>query len=187
MDPRKKWNNKYRERITNHEQPAANERLKTISPYLTGGDALDVACGLGVNSTFLAKLDFRVDALDISDVAIDYLKKLADKEKLTIYPRLCDLTDLNNLHLKEKSYDLVVITYYLDRNLLQYIKTVIKDNGYFFMETFYKSPLQEKEGISNQFKLQPGELLSLYKEMQILYYEENEHEGRQTIFVRKKT
>ena len=39
-----------------------------------GGRALDVACGDGRNALYLAQLGYMVDAIDVSDVAIDALR-----------------------------------------------------------------------------------------------------------------
>ncbi|ETI69093.1 class I SAM-dependent methyltransferase [Neobacillus vireti] len=185
MNPRIKWNHKHKERINQLEEPAPNDRLKTLCPYLTGGPALDLACGLGGNSLFLARLNFQVQAIDISDVAVKYLNEIVAKQKLAIYPKLCDLTEISNLHLQKNSFRLVVITNYLDRSLFPVVKSIVKEDGYFFMETFYMSPMHENQGVSNQYKLQPGELLAEFGEWKVLFYEENEPKGRQTIFCQK--
>ncbi|WP_066066770.1 class I SAM-dependent methyltransferase [Neobacillus soli] len=182
MDQRTKWNSKYKERLIQLEEPLPNVRLANLSPYLNGGSALDLACGLGGNSLFLARLNFQVQAIDLSDVAVSYLQEIAAKQNLAINPRLCDLTKLTNLNLNKSSISLIVITYYLDRTLFPFVKSILKENGYFFMETFYTSPISENQGVSNHYKLQPGELLAEFGDWKVLFYEENEQEGRQTIF-----
>ncbi|HYK73185.1 MAG TPA: class I SAM-dependent methyltransferase, partial [Pseudoneobacillus sp.] len=114
MNSRMKWNNKYLDRISQSEEPSPNPRLQAVSAYLNGGNALDLACGLGANSLFLAGMNYQVQALDISDVAINYLLEKVAKYDLDIHPQVCDLTDLSNLEWDNSRYDLVVITYYLD-------------------------------------------------------------------------
>lgn len=185
MNSRNKWNLKHQSRISQKEEWSPNERLMNNSYHLEGGVALDLACGLGANSFYLADLHYEVHALDISDVAIQYVKDEAKKRLLPIYPHLCDLIDWGNLDLPANTYDLVVITYYLDRSLFPFVKSIIKDNGYFFMETFYDSPLNVNKQISNEYKLQSKELLSIFNGWKIHYYEENEQEGRQTILCQK--
>jgi tellurite methyltransferase len=185
MDPKIKWNSKYIERITQHEEPTPNARLKNLTPYLSGGKALDLACGLGGNSLLLARLNYQMQAIDISEVAIHYLQEQATKQKLTINSQIGDVSLENPLLLLSNFYDLVVITYFLDRSLFPLIKKIIKSNGYFFMETFYTSPQSENEGISQQFKLKPKELLMEFFDWKVLYFEENEKEGRQTIFCQR--
>ncbi|WP_394231323.1 class I SAM-dependent methyltransferase [Niallia oryzisoli] len=184
MDSKRKWNGKYKERLLKSEESSPNVRLQELSSYLIGGTALDLACGLGGNSMFLANLGYQVKAVDISDVAIEYLQLQSEKKQLTMQPRMADLTDWQSLGLVEESFDLILITYYLDRSIFPLLKTVLKENGYFFMETFYLSPKNEQI-VSDQFKLKPNELLEVFGSWKILYYEENELEGRQTIFCRK--
>lgn len=185
MKDKDKWNQKYKERMKKYEETSPNNRLINLTSYLKGGDALDLACGLGRNSLFLAQLSYQVQAFDISDVAVNYLREIAAKQNLPITAQAYDLTKLEDLGLENNVFDLVIITYYLDRQLFSKVKTIVKEKGYFFMETFYESPQNEKLNISNQFKLQPQELLHEFREWKILYFEEYEFEGRQTIFCQR--
>lgn len=185
MNSKSKWNLKYTSRISQMDVQSPNKRLMNNSHHLSGGKALDLACGLGANSIFLANLHYEVDALDISDVAIQYVSDMAVKKILPIHPRLADLTDWESLQLSVGTYDLVIITYYLDRSTLPFVKSLIKENGYFFMETFYQSPLNVNKQISDEYKLKPKELLSIFDGWKTHYFEENEQEGTQTILCQK--
>ncbi|MDQ0258057.1 SAM-dependent methyltransferase [Evansella vedderi] len=185
MDAKTKWNSKYKNRLETETLPTVNPRLQQMSSYLKGGGkALDLACGLGTNSLLLAEQGYTVDALDVSDVAIEHLKKEARLRNFPVKTQLCDLTNIEEVKLEENTYDLVVISYYLDRSIYPFIKSLLKEKGYFFMETFYLSSRNNNKKISDQYKLNSQELLTIFKDWQVLYYEENEEEGRQTIFVR---
>lgn len=186
MDAKQKWNQKYIEKIQNSDHPAPDERLVSLIDYFKGGRALDFACGLGANSLFLAENGYQVDALDISEIAIEFLKQEASKRQLPVQPRVADLTNTKTLDLEAEAIDLAVITYYLDRNIFPFIKSIIKENGYFFMETFYLTPDNIGQGISDKYKLNSNELLTIFNDWQVFLYEENEEAGRQTIFARKK-
>ncbi|WHY89592.1 class I SAM-dependent methyltransferase [Neobacillus cucumis] len=185
MDTRKKWNIKHQDCLNKLDVPAPNPRLKNLYPYLLGGIALDLASGLGGNSLYLASLNYQVQAIDISEVAINYLQEQAAKDKRNIIPQVCDLTELNNLRWEDNSIDLAVITYYLDRSLFPMLKKFIKEEGYLFFETYYLKSQNENQGISKQYKLEPQELLEEFRGWKVLLFEENEQEGRQTIFARK--
>lgn len=184
METTMKWNLKHKERIEQQNEQAANDRLVSLSSYLNGGKALDIACGLGGNSFLLAKKNFQVSAVDISDVAVNYIQKQAAIHNLKITPQKCDLTELNQLDWTDESFDFVIMTYYLDRSLFPLVKRVIKENGYFFMETFYQSP-ENPQNVSNKYKLLPQELLAEFDGWKVLFFKEDEKEGRQTIFCQK--
>lgn len=84
MEPKSKWNSKYKERLTRHQKSTPIARLKTLAPYLTGGKARDLACGLGANSLFLAQLHYQVQAIDISDMAVNYIKEQAEIQQFEV-------------------------------------------------------------------------------------------------------
>jgi tellurite methyltransferase len=183
MNDQMRWNNKYNERLQDLKMPQPNPRLQKMIHYLTGGKALDLACGLGANTMFLAHLNYFVESIDISDVAINYLQEQAVKNNLHINARVADLS--NKMIGEDGTFDLIVITYYLDRALFPAVKELIKDQGYFFMETFYQSPKTIGQSVSNKYKLQPKELLREFADWKVIYFEEHEEEGRQTIFCQK--
>jgi tellurite methyltransferase len=185
VDSKSKWNSKYKERLDQWNEPIVNPRLLNLSAYLHGGKALDIACGLGANSLFLARLKYQVEAIDLSDVAIQFVQEQAIASGLTVLPRVCDLSQHTYLDWPNGAFNLVIMTYYLDRSLFSIVKNAIQQEGYFFMETFYQTTLNKNEGISNQYKLKSNELLLEFSDWKILFFEENEQEGRQTIFCQK--
>lgn len=184
MNTREKWDNKYETKLANMNQPVPNERLLYIAPGLRGGAALDIACGLGGNSFFLAENGFKVTAVDISEVAINYVKEKAVSNGLQIKALAADLSNPDSSLFRE-SYDLAVITYFLDRALFPKVKGMVKNKGFFFMETFYRTMESGNQAISEKYKLESNELLKEFKDWKILFFEENEQEGRQTIFCQK--
>jgi tellurite methyltransferase len=185
VDSKVKWNSKHRGRIDQVKVPIANLRLRNLSAYLNGGKALDIACGLGANSLFLASMNYHVEAIDISDVAINFVSEQARCNKLEIHTIIGDLTELDRIPWEQHSFNLVVLTYYLDRLLFPVVKSLIQPGGYFFMETFFQTEQNKHEGVSSQYKLQSNELLFEFRDWKILFFEENEEEGRQTIFCQK--
>jgi tellurite methyltransferase len=185
VDSKSKWNSKYKERLDQWNESVVNPRLLNLSAYLHGGKALDIACGLGANSLFLARMKYHVEAIDISDVAINYVQEQARRNHLSIHPLVCDLADIDLVDWQMNAFNLVIITYYLERSLFPIVKSLIQEDGYFFMETFYQTSENQNEGVSTQYKLQSNELLLEFSNWKILFFEENEQEGRQTIFCQK--
>jgi tellurite methyltransferase len=185
MNSQEKWNQKHQDRMGQIIEPLPNPRLMKCSSYLNGGRALDLACGLGGNSLFLSKQKYQVEAIDISQVAINYLEEIASKQNLPIYTRVNDLTEVNQLNWNDGHFDLVVITYYLDRALFPLLKRWIKESGYFFMETFYQTKNNAANNVSNQYKLAEKELLTEFGDWKVITFDENEQEGRQTLFCQR--
>ncbi|WP_153415916.1 class I SAM-dependent methyltransferase [Nocardia macrotermitis] len=70
------WNDVYANRPT-ATAPRPNDRLTEIVTPLPPGDALDIGCGEGGDTLWLARQGWRVTAIDISRVAVDRLAALA--------------------------------------------------------------------------------------------------------------
>lgn len=184
MDSQDKWNSKYKERLTNLSEPEPNERLHNLAHYLIGSTAIDIASGLGGNSFFLEEQGYEVTAVDISEVAVKFVSEQAARRRLKIKALTADLTQVPN-DIFQYKFDLAVITYYLDRMLFPFVKEMVNEKGYFFMETYYKTDGGGNQPISQQYKLESNELLKEFSEWKVLFFEENEQEGRQTIFCQK--
>ncbi|RXT04160.1 bifunctional 2-polyprenyl-6-hydroxyphenol methylase/3-demethylubiquinol 3-O-methyltransferase UbiG [Ammoniphilus sp. CFH 90114] len=174
---RQKWNEKYKEKINNDSVPIGNGTLRALSTHLVGGEGLDVACGLGSNSLYLANLGYRMTALDVSDVAIDYLRARAKEDGLSITAKQ---VDLDHIEWPERAYDLVVVTYFLDRQLLQRLEDTVKPGGFLFMETFYETSGTHPQ-MNPAFKLRPNEWRDRYQGWNIIYFSQDQEKGIQSL------
>jgi len=63
---------------------------------------LDLGAGMGHNSIYFAKQGFAVSAIEISDFAVDYLKKWAERENLEIN---ATVGDMHSLPYSDNSFD----------------------------------------------------------------------------------
>lgn len=74
------------------------------------GTALDVGCGEGRHSLFLAQNGYLVDAINISEKAIEKLELLVQEYEVSefIFPKIGDTREMN---LPVQKYDLAVLTY----------------------------------------------------------------------------
>lgn len=146
-------------------------------------DALDLACGRAGNAQFLAKLGFEVDALDISSVVIEGLKAFVKKEKLSIKCILRDIESINNdsnaidTDRFDKQYDVIVVSYFLNRELFPQIKAALKPNGLLFYQTWSQLKADETGPNNPKFRLASGELLKLCDGLQPIMYREDGLEG----------
>ncbi len=161
MDDRERWNKKYNEGFLGEKKPS--DLLLHYYHLAKVGKALDLAAGLGRNSLFLAEKGFLVDAVDISDHAIEKLKTLHEN----INPIHADL---KTFRPQPDSYDLIVNINFLERNLFPYIKESLKKDGVLIFETFLEgSPSKNKD-----FLLRKNELLHSFILLEIIFYQEKE-------------
>jgi len=157
-----KWNQRYQNNpIPN--QPI--EILKKALPLIEGKKALDIACGMGRHSIYLAKKGFIVDALDISSVAIAQLKG-----EQNIFP-IC--IDFDKERLPQKKYHLIVCSYFLKRSLFPQIIQRLENRGILIYETFISHPQNEQTPSNSSFLLKENELFEVFSPtLEILFYKE---------------
>ncbi len=159
---KEKWNKKYQ------NNPIPNRPVKLVihnAKLSTGNKALDIACGMGRNSIYLASLGFEVDALDISSVAIDTLKD--------IHGIHAKVVDFDTYTLNENSYNLIVCTFFLKRELFPQIIKALKKDGILIYETFVYHKENEFTPSNRSFLLEKDELeASFSKNLKIVYIDE---------------
>ncbi len=85
-----------------------NQFLAEIAEVLEPGTALDLGCGQGRNSLWLASRGFEVTGLDLSSVAIEQAKAVAAELDLDASFESADLTTWDPAG---RVWDLVVLTY----------------------------------------------------------------------------
>lgn len=134
----------------------------------TVGRALDIACGTGAVSLFLAKRGYTVEAVDISDVA---LASLAAR-----HPAIQGVcADLDSFHLAVGRYRLITNIRYLNRRLFPQIIAALQPGGMLIFETFLKSRKKEMDGgFKREYLLDEQELSHVFASLNILFYKESD-------------
>jgi tellurite methyltransferase len=172
-DVRGRWNRRYAQRGVHPfaTAPATwlveNRGLLLIVP---GRRALDLACGDGRNAGYLARLGFVVDALDISDVAIDALRAAVAERQVAVRALRVNLeTD----PLPDEPYDVIVQVNYLQRTLFATLAAGLAPGGLLLIETVTRAHV---ENLGNQFDpsflLDPGELRHAFPTIEVIRYRE---------------
>lgn len=160
-----KWDARYRE--TSKAPHAAQVLLDNLHLLPASGQALDLACGLGGNALLLAERGLTVQAWDISAVAID---KLAQQAKgLAIETKVVDITAQA---LPVNQFDVIVVSYFLERKLAPAIIQALKPDGLLFYQTFNQNQLGRDPG-NPDYRLQDNELLHLFRPLAFRYYRED--------------
>jgi len=138
-------------------------------PSLSKGKALDLACGAGKNSIFLAQNGFDVDAVDASPVAIEKSKEEAREAGVKV-----DFTtaELEGYRISPESYDVIIDFYYLQRSLIPAIKKGLKIGGTVLFETYTIQQRDIGHPKNPEYLLGPNELLRLFEDFHVTFYRE---------------
>ncbi|WP_285580426.1 class I SAM-dependent methyltransferase [Herbidospora sp. NBRC 101105] len=106
------WENKYRTSDPAALRHEPNPYLLVIAETLTPGRVLDAGCGPGAEAVWLARRGWEVTALDISSVALDHARAIADQEGPDVAARITwQQADLTAWTAPADGYDLVCTNY----------------------------------------------------------------------------
>lgn len=141
-------------------------------PLYATGRALDLACGRGRNTLYLAREGFQVEAWDRDAGALEELRATAGSLGLAaLTTRPVDLEQTPEI--PSASFDLIAVFYYLQRDLAPTIVRALKPGGILVYETFL---IDNHERFNHprrrEFCLNHNELLSLFGELRVLAYRE---------------
>jgi len=126
-------------------RPFLEESLATLPAPADQLSALEIGCGTGPISCFLAKKGFSVRGMDVSPTALEMARKHAAERGLAIR---FDSADICNLPEQSDRYDLVVDGHCLHYFVLDEdrakafaaIHRLLKPGGTFLMETMTSHP-----------------------------------------------
>ena len=132
------------------------------------GSALDVACGSGRHLRYLADLGLVVTGVDRSEEALQSASRYGD----TV---LADIENADWPFRKESKvlqFDAVIVTNYLWRALFPALEESLADQGVLIYETFSQGNETVGKPSRPDFLLRSGELLSAFKSLHTVAYEE---------------
>ena len=165
---REKWDRKHAESSPAPPMPA---RVLTEYAHLLpkNGAALDLACGQGGNALFLARRGLATHAWDISGIAIDELQRLAKGEGLEIQ---ASIRDVSEQPPDPDSFDVICVSFYLERTITRQITEALKPEGLLFYQTFIHEKVTDEGPGNPSYRLTPNELLELFATLHVLAYRE---------------
>ena len=155
---RRKWDARYQEAAAPAEPALVlRDNLHLLPPQ---GRALEVACGLGGNALALARHGLAVSAWDLSPVAIKRLRGWAAESGLAVDATVRDV-------LLEpppaESFDVLVVTHFLDRPLAPALAAALRPNGLLFYQTFSRESVSDCGPSSADFRLAPTSSWSCFR------------------------
>jgi SAM-dependent methyltransferase len=163
-----KWDDRYRDVAKINKQPAAT-LVRALAMWTNPpGDALDIACGAGRHSVYLANAGWRVTAVDASQTALNLIRQESRPNIQTVN---ADLED-PEFSISRDRYHLICDFYYLHRDLFPQIRNGLKSGGLFVAEI---PMLDDRPGVAAMnplYLLQPGELARIFVDWELLEYDE---------------
>lgn len=167
-----KWDKRYQ--TISGEITAVEVLSENLHLLPESGDALDLACGRGGNALLLAEIGLRSHAWDISDVALQRVTEAAEKQKLKI---ITHQQDVEQSPPAKNSFDVIVISYFLDRNICADLVNALRPEGLLFYQTFTQEKISDRGPGKAEFLLARNELLTLFSDLKALYYREDNRCG----------
>jgi len=174
QDERENWNRRYSE--GEHLAFEPDPFLLTVYDdfihplFAKGGLALDVAGGLGRHAIWLAELRWNVAVVDISQVAFERAQHKAEQRGVDINFLV---RDLNSWSPDRRSYDLILIFFYLQRELFPALEAALKPGGLLVYKSYTEEHQKYGRGPSHkEYYLKENELLRSFPSLRTLYYRE---------------
>jgi len=162
-----------------HGDPVAwVRRFQTLIP--AGGIVLDVACGNGRHSRFLAKLGYRICAVDRDVSGVEDLIGTAGIEVVE-----ADL-ETQSWPFAGRTFDGIVVVNYLYRPLVPHLRLALADGGVLIYQTFARGNEKYGRPRNPDFLLQDGELLDMFGDgLRVVAYESGLVEGETPAVVQR--
>ena len=163
------WDERYRdgEHTTAEPSPLLRMAVAGVRP----GRALDLACGAGRHTIFLAKSGWNVLAVDGSNAAIEMLRQRALENGITADARVTDL-ESDEFQIQADEYDLVCDFQYLQRDLFPAIRAGVKPGGLVVAEIHLNDGKPNLNPANPKFLLERGELQKIFGAWEIQHYSE---------------
>jgi SAM-dependent methyltransferase len=173
---RERWNERYRSGAyadRSHPSALLEAWLPRVTPPGGPGRALDLACGLGRNALALARAGWRVDAVDVSDVALERLAARARSEGLSIRCRRVDVEQAEAAGAFEDGhYDLIIVFRYTRLALMPVLIDALAPGGHLIVELHLESGADVVGPKDARFRVAPGALAATAVGLQVLASEE---------------
>jgi tellurite methyltransferase len=167
-----KWDVRYRTGdylMRTYPSPFLENWIKRLPQNVFGGRALDIACGAGRNALHLALSDLRVDAIDISQAALDRAAASAKERNLSVN---WIQSDLDNATLETHAYNVISVVRYMHRQMAAQVIDALTPDGWLIVEHHMRSTQPVGGPTTNTFRLAPQELLRDYANLRVVFYQE---------------
>jgi SAM-dependent methyltransferase len=167
------WNLKYEQGLPSLEKPdpffvsAFNQFVADQFP--NGGAALDLAGGIGRHALWLAKKNWQVTVVDISEVAI---QKLDEKARQLDLALSLFALDASEYPFETASFDMIVMFYHFDRDICPRVLSALKPGGFLICKSSLSWDTHERTAPTTMGPLAKNEILSMLPELIAIHHQE---------------
>ncbi len=158
------WEEKYRSGERGKED-APTILVVELAEKLAPGTAIDLACGAGRNALYLAERGWAVTAVDGSERAIELVQVRSAGRGLKVHTKVADLTAPDFTMLPGAAFDLILIAYYLQRDLFGKVKAAVRPGG--VVAAIAHTPEQGEKW--SEKRARPGELRAFFNDWELLW------------------
>jgi tellurite methyltransferase len=166
------WEERYRAAAAARCDPSSTDAMPLLTQLAAQqppGRALDLACGLGRNSIWLAERGWTVTAVDRSETAIATLQASAASRQLPLHALVADL-ESHEFVIEPGAWDLIVVCNYFQRDLYEPALRGLVPGGVLIASALLSSSSAEPK---KRFRVEPGELRTYFCDCEIVHYRED--------------
>lgn len=171
MDPREKWDAKYR---TGYGSDEPDRWIQAQLEGLPRGRLIDIAGGRGRHAVCAVRLGFQATLVDISPIALAHAKVRAPALRT-----VC--RDLEADGLPAGQWDVAVVSHFLDRDCLAALGTILSPGGTaLFLQPTLRN-LERHTKPSRRFLVAEGEAPGLFAGLHVTTHDEDWFSGRHQV------
>ena len=161
-----KWDRKYLNRkhgVTSTPDPLLVESVDLLA---NSDVVVDLACGTGRHSIYLASLGYFTVALDCSREALEQCRISASSHNVKLH---AVAADLQQFRFGPRSVDALVCFNYLNRELAQNMVDALRKGGILIFKTFNRNFQFVNANFNEAYMLAPGELKEMFGNLKSIH------------------
>lgn len=148
--------------------PLVQEFVNKVAKRSNSGQAVDIGCGGGRDSVFLAQHGWQMIAIDREQRVLSGAKQLAQSisSELAIDWRACSVESAPCL--PQHPLDLIVMVRFLNRSIVAKMSQMLKPGGYVVIQTFVEGVEKMGSPKNPNFILRKGELAKTFSAFDVI-------------------
>ena len=133
---------------------------------------------------WLAERGWDVTIWDFSAVALQNMAQIAAERKVSVK---AVKADVRSADFGDEVYDLIVVFYFLEREVLPKLVPALRAGGFLLYKTYTLEQLNFEKGPKDEeYLLKPNELLRSFSRLQVVHYKELITDGGRAEILAKK-